>query len=61
MSHLITVSEAARRLGRPRRTIQRWVQDGRLPIVDKLPGVRGAYLISATEVDGIASSDEVTR
>jgi hypothetical protein len=41
---LITTAEAAERLKVSIPTVNRWVRDGRLQPVQKLPGIRGANL-----------------
>jgi len=41
---LITTAEIARDLDVSVRTVLRFAQSGELPYVQKLPGVRGAYL-----------------
>jgi len=51
---LIPTAEVARRLGRDVRTVHRWVDAGRLTPVAKTPGIRGALLFNARDVDKLA-------
>ena len=51
---LIPTSEAARRLGRNVSTVHRWVRAGRLQPAVKTPGIRGARLFHAADVDRLA-------
>lgn len=48
---LLTAAEVARRLGMSRRHVTRLANDGSLPTVMKLDGVRGAYLFDPDVVD----------
>lgn len=41
---LMTSREVCQELGIDRRTLTRWVQDGKVTPAQKLPGLRGAYL-----------------
>lgn len=51
---LVTTLEAAAILGQTTRTIQRKAKTGRLPIVRKLDGDRGAYLFAREEIETMA-------
>lgn len=48
---LITTAEVAERLGVSIPTVNRWVRDGRLTPVQKLPGIRGANLFRADDIE----------
>ena len=48
---LITTAEVAQRLGVSIPTVNRWVRDGRLTPVQKLPGLRGANLFRAEDIE----------
>lgn len=50
----MTAAQAAARLGVDRKTILRWIADGRLPAV-KLAGRTGAYLFDPADVDRLAA------
>ncbi len=50
----VTTAEAARILGVSVRTVHRMVAAGTLTAPIKLPGLRGAYLLDATEVRRLA-------
>ena len=39
MAYLLTKNEAAARLTVSRRTLERWIKDGRLPTIKPSPGV----------------------
>lgn len=47
---LLTSGEACDHLGIDRSTLSRWVTTGRVHAT-KLPGLRGAYLFTRTEID----------
>ena len=51
---LVTALEAAKTLGKSRRTILRMVEAGELPYVHKLDGRAGAYLFDAAVIDLLA-------
>lgn len=55
---LLTAAEAAKRVGRSPRTIARWAREGRLPVAQQLPGVRGALLFSPEAVDAANDPEE---
>ncbi|NYS35953.1 helix-turn-helix domain-containing protein, partial [Streptococcus danieliae] len=48
--HLITASEAARRLNVGVRTVIRWIEEGSVEAVGKIPGKNGPWLIEEQEV-----------
>lgn len=48
MSHLLTKDEAAARFSISRRTLERWIRDGRLSTIKPSPGV---VRIDADDVD----------
>jgi excisionase family DNA binding protein len=52
---LITTTEAAARVGMPRRSFLRAVEDGRVTPAQKLDGIRGAYLFEAETIDTFAA------
>lgn len=56
---IITTAEAAHRLGLPVRTLTRWARVGRIEPAAKLPGLRGAYLFDAAEVERVASERKI--
>ncbi|AYD89699.1 DNA-binding protein [Actinomyces lilanjuaniae] len=60
-THLITASEAAYRLNVGVRTAIRWIEEGRMSAVEKLPTKRGAWLIDEQEVERVAKArrDEI--
>lgn len=49
-TELVTTSAVAKRLRKTTRTITRWADKGELAWVQKLDGLRGAYLFSEAEV-----------
>lgn len=51
---LFTAVEAAKMLGKSRRTILRMVESGELPFVRKLDGPNGAYLFDAAVIEYMA-------
>lgn len=53
MGTLLTTREAAERLSVPISTFLRWVAENRVPVAQKLSGVRGAYLYSAADLDAL--------
>ena len=55
---LISSAEVAQRLGRDVRTIHRMVLRGDLAPLGKIPGLRGAYLFDAAEVDRLIGAPE---
>ena len=50
----LTVGEASRLLGIPRRTIIHNIRAGNIRVTDKLPGRNGAYLLDAGAVEQYA-------
>ena len=48
---LLTAAEVAERLGKTVATVNRMAADGRIPTAHKLPGIRGARLFRATDID----------
>jgi excisionase family DNA binding protein len=50
---LITSAEACESLGIDRSTLSRWVASGRIAPATKLPGIRGPFLFTRTEVQRI--------
>lgn len=60
---LIAATEAASILGKSARTVSRLAEAGRLPVIQKLPGVNGAYLFRRGDVEALrdaraAAADE---
>lgn len=53
MADLLTSPEVAEVLGTTIRTVQRMAKHGRLPVAQKLPGEKGAYLFSREVVEMI--------
>lgn len=49
----MTVTEAARALGKSRRTVHRMIDAGHFPNTIKAPGYRGAYLLEPADVDAL--------
>lgn len=54
----LTANEAAERAGRSRRTITRWIRDGRLKPAAQLPGPTGALLFRPADVDALLSPEQ---
>ncbi len=54
MSDLLTASQAAQRLQLSRRQIHRLVESGDLPEAHRNPGVTGARLFRASDVEALA-------
>lgn len=52
MAHLLTKNEAADRLRISRRTLERWVRDGRLAVVKPSPGT---VRVDPAEIDRLIS------
>lgn len=59
-SELLTAEQAAERAGVNRRTITKWADAGRLPVAMQLPGLTGARLFAAADVDAAAERTEAT-
>lgn len=55
ITQMCSVSEAALILGIPLTTAQRWAKSGQLPVVTKLAGATGAYVLDRTEVEAMAA------
>ncbi len=53
---ILTSTEVAKILELDVRTVQRRAQDGLIP-THKLPGVNGAYIFDADEIDAMAEVD----
>lgn len=53
---LITTAEAVEQLNIDRSTLTRWVASGRIQPAQKLPGLRGAYLFNADEVERVKAT-----
>lgn len=51
---LVGSGEAARILRRPRRTVQRWAREGKLPVAVQMPGATGAVLVRREDVKALA-------
>lgn len=50
-SKLLTSPQVAAILGKSHRSVHRMVEDGRLPVAQKLPGPNGAFLFSPEVVE----------
>lgn len=50
MEDTITVAEGATLVGKSVPTVSRAVRAGRIPVVKKLPGANGAYLLHPADV-----------
>ena len=53
---LLTSAEVCERLSIDRSTLSRWVSSDRLKPAMKLPGRRGAFLFSPTDVDRLTAA-----
>lgn len=51
MADLMTTAQVAERLRVTARTVNRWVEAGRLPVAQRLPGATGANLFDPATVD----------
>lgn len=58
---VLTTAEAARELGKSKQTIARWVTDGTITPLKRLPGQHGSYLFSSEEVDRLRRSPRRRR
>lgn len=58
---VIGAREAEEILGVAQSTLQRWVKQGRINPVHQLPGLRGPYLFSRTDVEAFADSRKQAR
>lgn len=47
---LLTTAEAADILGLSQRTVQHLVKTGEIPVIRKVPGGRGSYLLGKSDV-----------
>lgn len=57
---LMTAAQAADRLGVTPATIARWVNTGTLHAAVKAPGLRGARLFHAEDIEALATTKEKT-
>ena len=55
---ILTTRAVADRFGVAVSTVTRWVTDGHLKPFTKTPGLRGAYLFEASEVERFAATRE---
>lgn len=53
--HMMTTAEAAERLGVRPETVTRWAKRGLIKPVHKVPGLRGALIFAAAEVERVAA------
>lgn len=56
---LCSVVDAAELLGIPLSTAQRWARTGRLPVITKLSGSKGAYVLDRDEIESLAAQRKV--
>lgn len=56
-SQLMTSAEAADALRVSVKTITRWADSGKLTVVKRLPGKRGALLFDAAQVEAIIAGE----
>lgn len=61
LTALISVNEAAKRLGITPRSVARRVRAGTLHPVMKMPGQTGAYLLSEAEVQAAVEAETKAR
>lgn len=54
-AELLTTDEVAERMNVSKRTIARWVQIGKLTPAAKAPGIRGALLFWASDIESEAA------
>ena len=52
---LLSTAEAAALLGKSPATINRWAEDGTLPVAFRAPGIRGARFFTRDAVDAMKS------
>ncbi len=58
---VINTAEACERLGGINRsTLKRWVDDGKVTALRKLPGDTGGYLFDAAEIDRVLAAEKAT-
>ncbi|MGX9294391.1 helix-turn-helix domain-containing protein [Tsukamurella paurometabola] len=55
ITSVCSVSDASAMLGLPLSTAQRWARLGRLPVVAKMTGGTGAYVLDRTAVEAMAA------
>lgn len=55
VTRLCSVRDAAPLLGVTVQTAQRWARAGRLPVVTKLPGDTGSYVLDRDAVEALAA------
>ena len=55
-SDVLTTAETAETLGKSKQTIARWVDEGTITPLKRLPGAHGSYLFSAEEVERVRST-----
>lgn len=53
-TELVSTAEAATLLGKSTATINRWAEDGALPVAFKAPGVRGARFFARADVENLS-------
>ncbi|NHP18412.1 helix-turn-helix domain-containing protein [Rhodococcus sp. IC4_135] len=61
LTDLCSVVDAAEILGKPVSTVQKWARTGRIPVVGKLSGLRGAYILDRTEMNHLAAQRKKAR
>lgn len=54
-TELVSTAEAATLLGKSTATINRWAEDGTLPVAFRAPGIRGARFFTRDAVDAMKS------
>lgn len=52
--HLLTTADAARRLGIAVPTLNRWARAGRIAPAIEGPGIRGARMYAAADIEALA-------
>jgi excisionase family DNA binding protein len=57
---LLSTAEAVERLNIDRSTLTRWVSSGRIEPAHKSPGLRGAYVFTAEEVERVRAENHAT-
>jgi excisionase family DNA binding protein len=57
-SDLLTTAQVAERLGLSVPTVNRYALAGRLPVAQKLPGFRGAYLFTLEAVEAFQAAQQ---
>lgn len=61
LTDLCSVVDAAEILGKPVSTVQKWARSGRIPVVGKLSGRQGAYILDRTEMNYLAAQRNKAR